>query len=207
MPNWCVSEMAVYTTNKNLFNNLEMVHTKLKKIVDENDTTTWDLFKVFKIFEPTWSENKICDSGLYNRGSIVHLGNIYDMKGGGKCFNVIYESAWESMISGWEYLLDKYGLKQVTIAEECGCGVFINTDKEGLFFTAKYFLYSYINDDYNEERFENEQQVVDYLNKEMFRGMPTKLETFEDAQEYIEKFNRKNEDESWYIYLEKYCDE
>lgn len=206
MPNWCVSEMAVYT-KKDTLGSLEMVHTELKKIVDENDKSTWDLFKVFKTFEPTWSEDKICNSGLYIRGSIIDLSDIYDMKGGGKYFKVVYESAWESMIEGWEYILKKYDLEQVTIAEECGCNIFINTDKKGLFFTANYFLYSYINDDYIEERFETKQQVVDYINQTMFRGMPTKLQTFGEVQEYIEKFNKNNEDEDWYIYLEEYSDD
>lgn len=206
MPNWCVSEMAVYTTNKDILGSLEMVHTELKKIVVENDKTTWDLFKVFKTFEPTWSEDKICDSGLYIRGSIIDLSDIYDMKGGGKYFKVVYESAWESMIPGWEHILKKYDLKQVTIAEECGCGVFINTDQKRLFFSSKYFLYSYIDDDYNEERFDDKEQVIDYINKEFLKGKK-KAKTFKDVQEYIEKFNRKNEDENWYIYLEEYADE
>ena len=50
------------------------------------------------------------------------------------------ETAWGPMPEVWDKMAEKYNLSYVYIAEECGMGIYVNTDAEGRFFTTRYLL-------------------------------------------------------------------
>lgn len=53
-----------------------------------------------------------------------------------------FDTRWSPVYESWEALLQRFfpTLKQVTLAEECGCELYVNTDAEGIFFDDLYYV-------------------------------------------------------------------
>ena len=158
MPNWCSNQMVVYGDKQEVedfYKKLQNAYRRAK------ETKNWDLYEVYAEFG---EENILSnDSNGYIRGSIIDINDIKFDKGD-FYLCIVYESAWSSMMDGFDYLLNKYykTLNQETLAEEMGMEIFINTDRKGRFFKEKYCLDIV---DYDIHFCENEQEVVDTLNK------------------------------------------
>ena len=73
------------------------------------------------------------------------------------------------MYEGMDWLLKRHykTLKQVTLAEECGMGIYINTDKDHEFFSERYVLdivdYDYLYFDTEEEALKSINEIVPKL--------------------------------------------
>ena len=109
---------------------------------------------------------------------ILSCGNIEEVDKDGKricCFTVDTESAWRPCPEHFKMLIDYewQGIKFDFYAEEVDCGLFINTDKDGVFNPTRYRVYGYyysMNKDGGnefEEYFENKAELVKFLNDEL----------------------------------------
>lgn len=161
MPNWCQNSMVVYgspTEIKDFYNRLIKAKESARK---ENE---WDLYAIYKSFGYASKFVLESDSCGYIRGNIEEIQEIENNNEEEAHFLVLYESAWSSMFEGFDWLLEKHynTLKQVTLAEECGCDIYINTDLNGKFFSERYHLYVEDNDDYY---FDNEKELCELFNK------------------------------------------
>ena len=184
MPNWCSCEMVIYSPNEKSKDNLSVVYNKLveaKNLADKHKL--WHLYTAFALLNGDKPEVKstnipddYCNNG-YIRGTIGYIETLGD-----GAIRVGYDSAWNDMVEGWNYLLEKYNLKQVTKAIECGCELYLNTDKEGKYFPERYLIDCCKNNEYYWEEFETEEGAVKFFN-EIYKQ---KFETQEQCIEWFE---------------------
>ena len=109
-----------------------------------------------------------------------------------------YESAWNPINETLDEILAQYlpHIKQVTLAEEAGCDVFLNTDIEGKYFKDKYYLDLTITgevegrkEEYNDQKYyETLEGVIEELKAFFyfydFKDKP--LTTLQEVEEVIE---------------------
>ena len=165
----------------------------------------WHLYQIFEEFG--YKEEEILKGDFtygYNRGNIEDVTDIQKSKDNEDYVLVYYESAWEPMVDGWNYLIRNHykTLKSETVAEECGNEVYINTDEKGKFFNEKYVVYI---EDWDSFYFDRGQEklVVDLINKyiEEKHLKFCKMQTIEDCYLLIEN---NNPDEIGYISINEF---
>ena len=187
MPNWCSCTMAVYGSPAEVKDFKKKCELAIEK---GNQLNHWHLYQIFEEFgykeeDILQGDNTYC----YNRGNIDDISDIEKLSETEDVVTIYYESAWDTMINGFDYLLSHHykTLKSETIAEECGNEVYINTDRTGRFFKEKYVLYIEDWDSFYFDRGE-EQKVVDTLNDYIERAHLKfdKLETIRDCYDFIE---------------------
>lgn len=158
MANWCITEMIV-SGDKN----------ELKK-----------LFNLFELFDRDIYTIKQT-VGLFDEESAsindLYLGYIIDYMHNDDFKEVIitYESKWTPTINAWDTFLKRFfpKLKQVSIAEECGQEIYVNTDIERNRIPYNYHVCISNDNDSYEDVFINGS------------------ETLEAVNEFIEKYNFK----------------
>lgn len=182
MPNWCYNNMVVYGTDyqevKDFQNRLLEAQKKAEALGH------WGLYQIYE--EMGFKEQEILnsDSNGYIRGNFDYIQTTIHTHNGIFFFSVEYESAWGTMCEGFDFLLKHYKtLKEVTLAEECGNCVYVNTDKEGLFFKEKYNVYV---EDFDTYLCETEKEVIDILNS-YIKNEEDKVETIDDCFQILEE--------------------
>lgn len=198
MPNWCSNSMVVYGSPTEI----KDFYSKVKLAIQRgNENKHWHLYEIYAVFG--YEENEVLSSSDngYIRGSIDDVTEIVN-NDDESYFTVYYESAWSSMCEGFDWLLEHNykTLKQVTLAEECGCEYYINTDKEHKFFQERYILDVVDYDIYYcstiGEVFQELQKYLD--TKKHFKSMSLReLERVLDQND--------NELEGYQIYFHEYC--
>ena len=159
----------------------------------------WHLYQIYEEFG--YEEKFILngeDNNGYIRGNIDYVDEIVEDKRGFSYLRIDYESAWSSMYEGFDWLLKRHykTLKQVTIAEEFGCEVFINTDKDGLFFEERFILEA---EDIDTFYAESKEQLIKVMNEEICKG--DVCHSLQDCYDYIDSHDEL------YISLHEYsCD-
>ena len=180
MPNWCGNTMAVYGSPAEL----KDFHQKLVNAREKGDQLKhWHLYQIYEEFGYTEQEILESDSNGYIRGYFDDITDIEVTNDGVSYFKLYYESAWAPMIDGFDWLIQRHyqTLAQVTIAEECGCEVYINTDVTGRFFPDKYVLD--IEDD-DVSYCESEKEVVNIFN-DYITNPNKKCKTIKDCYRYL----------------------
>lgn len=207
MANICANVMCIYTYDKNEAN-LKKVYNILK----ENFTNCLSISEAVFHLRPDLSEKEIEEklSGYETRGWIdCESDIIYNEETSSRPANVqiYYQSKWVPTIEAWNLAIELYGLKQVTLSEEPGCEVYINTDTSYIFFADRYVLdISYDgNDDYPEsvefhEYYSDLNSVLIDMEKCFHQHFTTELE----IKEYIKSLADKH-DEGWAIFAEFEC--
>jgi hypothetical protein len=97
-------------------------------------------------------------------------------------------SAWSPCTVAYNLLAEHFDLEYVLFAEECGCGVYVNTDISGEYFPERYYLTCNGDDEDIEEMFweldtssfETEQQILDMLIAESILPSDSPLELLRD---------------------------
>ncbi len=100
-----------------------------------------------------------------------------------------------------ELLKKKFSdIKVYWIVEESGCEIYCTNDKEGKYFSVRYWVDTAIDDIYNSEYFETEEQVYKWLDKLTYGKVKSK--------EDVDKFNAEHEDSGTddenYIYVHEF---
>lgn len=199
MPNWCYNQMVVYGSPTEI----KDFHDKLSKAKEKGDKlNTWHLYQIYEEFGYKKEEILESDSNGYIRGYFDSIDDIEVESKDVWFFRLEYESAWSSMYEGFDWLLSRHykTLKQVTLAEEMGLEVYINTDTKGKFFPEKYYMYV---EDYDTFICESDRELVEEFNK--FIDEPkNKVNNAKDCFSYLEK--HKNVIEGKYnTWLYEYC--
>ena len=178
MPNWCYQDTTIYGSKEEVMDfklKLEKAKENAKK---SRHWGTCELFRLFGYESP-------CDdkelNGLYIRGSIENIEDIGQVKEG-YYLSFLLEVAWSPMIDGIDFLLSKFykTLKEVTLAEESGCGLYTNTDKEGIFYTTRYHFYSEV---FGDRFFDTEEALLKFFNEEFNEN----AKSFEERERLIEE--------------------
>jgi hypothetical protein len=130
MPNWCSNFVAFYHKN-NATTILEAFCADVFKYQDykapgTNCRTSW--------IGHWLQSNRVNIDNVCTRGFVVSC-ELYD-----DYVCVEMETAWEPLPEIWSLMAEKYDLMYVYTAEESGCGVYINTDIVGTYFSTRYQL-------------------------------------------------------------------
>lgn len=182
MPNWCWNQTVFYgdkEKQKEIYetiypNYLEKTWPHLDLLLRELGCTESEL------------ENDFCVRAHINDIRLLNNGEL----------ELCYESAWEPINEVIDEILALHQpqMKQVTLAEETGCDVFLNTDVEGKYFTEHYYLDLTITgeDESREEKYndikyyETLEGVIEELKNFFSFYAFDKLETEEDVERVIE---------------------
>ena len=123
-----------------------------------------------------------------------------------------YDTRWSPAYEALDELLSRFypTLKEVTIAEEPGCEVYVNTDDEALFFDTQYDLDGAACGKYTHDEdswFADKESALNYLNDFQRRnGMP-EFESLEKAEEwYGDESHNPNEDEEFFLHVHEYSE-
>lgn len=176
MPNWCYNETIFYGDERKIYE----IGTKLLEVFEKSEDKQIHFSILFDILGCS-NDNQPSVRAWINGVTLEDNGTLY----------INYESAWNPIIESLNEVLEKYQptLKQVTQCEECGNGIYINTDKEGLYFTDRYILdISIFGDD--EERFNDFKYFVTLEGaikefKEFFE-LDCEINTLEAFEQYID---------------------
>lgn len=125
----------------------------------------------------------------------------------GAYFEVQTESAWSANMEGFHKVLQKnYGgkINMVYQSEETGCGIFINSDIEGLFFTDKYRLDYCRGDESVREYFASWREAAAFLNEAFPKAKITPYTTSADAINRIENLYSFEGRKQEYIYFDRF---
>jgi hypothetical protein len=163
MPNWCWNSIVVYGSKKEVLKFRENFIKAYDQALINKHWSTYELYVV----------HGYDDEFIMGYKSSYIRGNIYDAKDSvvytkTDGSNVIYwcrfffESAWAPMYDGIKFLIENNyeELKFVLLAEECGVGIYVNTDVDHTFFSDKYCVYS---EDGGSEYFENDEELIKYM--------------------------------------------
>ena len=200
MPNWCSNNMVVYGSPTEV---KDFRQKCLNAIAAAQQTKHWGLYEIYVQFG--YKEEEILNSHKleYNRGHFDDVSNLHYVDDNTLSFSVYYESAWSPMIDGFNYLLANHykTLKQVTLAEEGGCEIFINTDTKHLFFDEKYYVYV---EDYDTYYLTNEEEVCKVINA--WNDTKPKCNTIKECQKLLKECQGYVGSKQRYIVLEEFTD-
>ncbi len=204
MANICANVMCVYTYDKNEAN-LKKVYNILK----ENFTNCLSISEAVFHLRPDLSEKEI-DKKLAQyetRGWIDCDSDItyHDAAEGKPAYiQIYYQSKWSPTIEAWDLAIEPYGLEEVTIAEEPGCEVYINTDTDHVFFTDKYLIDIYYN---GNEEYPDAAEIREYYSDlqdalaDVNKYFNTDIQTKRQLETYIETLAEQHE-EGWANFAE-----
>lgn len=137
MPNWCGNSIAFYQEDGGSAM-IGAFYADVQKYQDYKDPETGQISD----WVGHWlRSNRVDTDTLYTRGFFISC-ELYDDH-----VRVDMRTAWEPLPEVWDLMAGKYELAYVYIAEEPGCGVYINTDAAGRFFTSRYMLNCFDVDD------------------------------------------------------------
>lgn len=171
MPNWCWNQTVFYGDNekqKEIYNNV-----RKKYLASE-----WPHIDLF------FRELGCTEEELNNEFAVrAHINDIRLLDNGE--IELSYESAWCAINEVLDEILGKYHpqIKQVTLAEEAGCGVFLNTDVEGKYFTEHYYLDLTITG----ENLSRDEKYNDIKYYDTLEGVVEELKAFFDFYNFNDK--------------------
>ena len=173
MPNWCSSIFAFYHNGTKAGEAaLEDLHSKILEYTKAPS-------RVKNGFGPKWLGNVVDGFGIdWNTVECRGIIDVTDVEDDGGCraFRVYTETAWGPMPDMWEKIIGQRYQDQIMfeyIAEEPGNGVFINTDREGIFFPDRYRAAIEDGDEFYEEYFTSDEELEKFLKEKYGIEEPT----------------------------------
>lgn len=130
-------------------------------------------------------------------------------------FEVSFESKWSPAIESWDALLARFfpKLKQVTVAEEGGCEIYINTDRDGYFFKDRYYVDGSVCNHYTNEMecpyCETEEQALAVINEMCDKAGIKSFGSIADALAFFEDEDNNpdpNPDHDFFLNVHEYSD-
>lgn len=201
MANYCSNNIAFYSIDKNLLQNL---HDIMLDVF--NNSKSRSVYEVLLKHGYSKEEaEKISDSRDYLSYMEFEL---TDKRCGYYAFKAETESAWQpNMTSFFQLLQDKYHnqISLVYVAEEPGSCIFINTDVDRLFFEDNYRLDYCVNNDYQTEYFAGFSEVIDYINEKLPKAKVCVFDTPKQIKDKVhEAYITKETYNNFYFYLDRF---
>jgi hypothetical protein len=197
MPNWCFNETIFYGNE----DKIKEVYQKLKDTTNLVGLRTEVIDHFNYLLEALGVSN---DDEFYVRGHIIHF-ELKTFKNDDLTLYIQYETAWNPVCETLDEVLEKYAptLKQVTLADESGMGVYINTDTDHKYFTERYWLdISDENDNYNDEKYHDTlESVINEFKK--FYGIDKEITTEKKLRKEMELVSDRY-DNDIYITFEEF---
>ena len=184
MPNWCSNRIAFFQKDggNSIVNAFYADVQKYQNFIDPDTGKHSD-------WAGHWlTENRINTDSIYCRGFFSYCELYPDH------VFIEMETAWGPLPELWDKMAEKYGLVYVYISEECGCEVYINSDVDGRYFSARFML-NYFDLDYLELDSETLSKYGERLNELSMepRYYDNFMEVLNDFEEF--GFDAENVDE------------
>lgn len=196
MSNYCSNNIAFYSNDKTLLQNLYDI--MLDVFNNSKSRSVYDI--LLKHGYSTEEAQKISDSRDYLAYMEFEL---TDKRCGYYAFKAETESAWQPNMTTFFYLLqDKYANKisLVYTSEEPGSGVFINTDVDGLFFTDRYKIDCCLDNNYFTDYFTNFNEVIEFIQEDYPKADVCIYDNPEEIRnKVITAYGSSNEDNFFYL--------
>ena len=94
----------------------------------------------------------------------------------------------------YKIIREKYNdaIQLVYMAEECGSDLYVNSDKEGIYFRKRYMVDCCHNGEYLKEYFESYPEAIDWIRSEY--GIDTdKFDSIQEVEAKVEAVNSFND--------------
>ena len=112
-------------------------------------------------------------------------------------FGVDTETAWAPHMEVFYRLIgEKYdnAIRMVYQSEECGCGIYINTDKEGKYFPERYMVDCRHFGEFHKEYFDSLEKAVEWIQGEYDDFGYELFDTVEDVERKVQDVSGWDED-------------
>ena len=204
MANICCTNITFYSKNKQ---QLGAFHDKIEAMHHLGDGENWYYAKSFL---------DSCTS-VHCIGHVDHIDDDIDERHEGVYdFEIISQDKWDPCIEMWKLILEKHypEVKMVACAEEPGYAVYINTDKDGLYYFDRYFIDILGGGLDSSGTFETKDEVLDFL--EEILGTRFKFDDInqleDDVDRLVEFLNKHNgvgvyNDDAVKVIIHKYKEE
>ena len=160
MANYCTNSIVFFSKDK----------TKLSRF----------LRKVYAAFDSIGSgfynlmvlhgyKNREILSVIDKRDSFTHCDTKLEQDKDTYSFRVDVETAWEPhMGMFYKIIREKYNdaIQLVYMAEECGSDLYVNSDKEGIYFSERYMIDCCHDGEYLKEYFDTYQEAINWIKSE-----------------------------------------
>lgn len=181
MPNWCFNDVTFFTDSKNF--------EQLKELHESIIFATTKFFKTENNFGACWLGNiaeyhNIAHDEIDCRGIMNELSKI-EVDKSIYYFTMQAETAWTPVPELWDSILSQYqNIEYVYLAEECGNGLYVNTDEERLFCQESFIASNF--DDNAKDIIEKSELFCDDIDFEDYVNVTLRFET---EVELINSFN------------------
>lgn len=193
MANICFNDITFYSTDE----------AKIKKLHSDFEKNSDDFIALYTVIKNMGYDylNKVV---VDRRDAFTYLGEIVE---GGLDDKPIYnfeictESANAPNMQMLKALIEEEpykGIELVHMSEEDGCGLYINTDTAGLFYDARYFITSALNEEYDKYSSKDFASIVERAMSDFPEADISEDDTIDEIESKIEPF--LNEDDYYNIY-------
>lgn len=194
MANYCANSIVFFSKDK----------TKLSRF----------LRKVYAAFDSIGSgfynlmvlhgyKNREILSVIDKRDSFTHCDTRLEQNKDTYSFRVDVETAWEPhMAMFYKIIREKYNdaIQIVYMAEESGSEVFVNSDKEGLYFPERYMIDCCHNGEYYKEYFNTYPEAISWIKENYGDINVTEYDSLAFVQHTVENSSPSDDGDFFYIH-------
>ena len=166
----------------------------LRKVYAAFDSRTSEFYNLLVLHGYT---NKQIAGMTDRRDAITHCDTKLSADGDVFSFGVDTETAWSPHMEVFYRLIgEKYGgaIRMVYRSEECGCGIYINTDAEGRYFPERYVVDCCHVGEYHKEYFDSYEDAMEWIRGEYREFGFGLFDTAEDVERKVQELAGPEDD-------------
>ena len=182
MANYCSNSIVFFSKDKSKLSRF------LRKVYAAYDSIGSGFYNLMVLHG---YKNREILSVIDKRDSFTHCDTKLAQENDTYSFRVDVETAWEPhMAMFYKIIREKYSdaIQLVYMAEECGSDLYVNSDKEGIYFRERYMVDCCHNGEYLKEYFESYSEAIDWIRSEY--GIDTdKFDSIQEIEAKVEAVN------------------
>ena len=182
MANYCSNSIVFFSKDKTKLSRF------LRKVYAAYDSIGSGFYNLMVLHG---YKNREILSVIDKRDSFTHCDTKLAQENDTYSFRVDVETAWEPhMAMFYKIIREKYSdvIQLVYMAEECGSDLYVNSDKEGIYFRERYMVDCCHNGEYLKEYFESYPKAIDWIRSEY--GIDTdKFDLIQEVEAKVEAVN------------------
>lgn len=182
MANYCSNSIVFFSKDKSKLSRF------LRKVYAAYDSIGSGFYNLMVLHG---YKNREILSVIDKRDSFTHCDTKLAQENDTYSFRVDVETAWEPhMAMFYKIIREKYSgvIQLVYMAEECGSDLYVNSDKEGIYFRERYMVDCCHNGEYLKEYFESYPEAIDWIRSEY--GIDTdKFDSIQEIEAKVEAVN------------------
>ena len=160
MANYCSNSIVFFSKDKSKLSRF------LRKVYAAYDSIGSGFYNLMVLHG---YKNREILSVIDKRDSFTHCDTKLEQNKDTYSFKVEVETAWEPhMAMFYKIIREKYNnaIQLVYMAEECGSELYVNSDKEGVYFPERYVVDCCHNGEYLNEYFDTYQEAISWIKTE-----------------------------------------